>query len=105
MYYKKKEESETSEWQTFELDSLNTHTCVPNLSDGNTYVFKICTESDSGTVQYSDESDPTVVSAYGILTNNIHKVIIANKDILTSAFSSATLVKNGNIYFESKRTA
>ena len=34
---------------------------------------------------YSDESDPIIISADGILTSNIHKVIIANKDILTSA--------------------
>ena len=45
--------------------------------------------SDVGTLQYSDESDPIVISADGILTNNIHKVIVANKDILTSALSSA----------------
>ena len=43
----------------------------------------------SGTLQYSDESDPIVIYADGILTNNIHKVIVANKDTLTSAFSSA----------------
>ena len=43
----------------------------------------------SETRQYSGESDPDVISADGILTENIHKVIIANKDMLTSAFSSA----------------
>ena len=59
------------------------------MRDGDTYVFKICTVSDVGTLQYSDESDPIVISADGILTNNIHKVIVANKDTLTSAFSSA----------------
>ena len=87
--YHQKKCNETNEWQKFQLSSLETHTCVPDLRDRDTYVFKICTESDVGTLQYSDESDPTVISADGILTNNIHKVIVANKDTLTSAFSSA----------------
>ena len=88
LYYQKKC-IEMNEWQKFQLSSLDAHTCVPDLSDGDTYVFKICTVSDVGTLQYSDESDPIVISADGILTNNIHKVIVANKDTLTSAFSSA----------------
>ena len=88
LYYQKKC-NETNEWQKFQLSSLQTHTCVPDMRDGDTYVFKICTVSDVGTLQYSDESDPIVISADGILTNNIHKVIVANKDTLTSAFSSA----------------
>ena len=88
LYYQKKC-NPPSEWQKLEISSLETHTCVPDLSDGDTYVFKIYTESDVGTLQYSNESDPIVISADGILTNNIHKVIVANKDTLTSAFSSA----------------
>ena len=88
LYYQKKC-NEMCKWQKFQLSSLETHTCVPDLSDGDTYVFKICTVSDVGTLQYSDESDSIVISADGILTNNIHKVIVANKDTLTSAFSSA----------------
>ena len=88
LYYQKKC-NPPSEWQKLEISSLETHTCVPDLSDGDTYVFKICTVSDVGTLQYSDESDPIVISADGILTNNIHKVIVVNKDTLTSAFSSA----------------
>ena len=88
LYYQKKC-NPLSEWQKLEISSLETHTCVPDLSDGDTYVFKICTVSDVGTLQYSDESDSIVISADGILTNNIHKVIVANKDTLTSAFSSA----------------
>ena len=79
----------SSEWRKLEISSLETHTCVPDISDGDTYVFKICSVSDVGTLQHSDESDPIVISADGILTNNIHKVIVANKDTLTSAFSSA----------------
>ena len=88
LYYQKKC-NPPSEWQKVEISSLETHTCVPDLSDGDTYVFKICTVSDVGTLQYSDEIDPIFISADGILTNNIHKVIVANKDTLTSAFSSA----------------
>ena len=88
LYYQKKC-NEMSKWQKLQLSSLETHTCVCDLSDGDTYVFKICTVSDVGTLQYSDESDCIVISADGILTNNIHKVIVANKDTLTSAFSSA----------------
>ena len=88
LYYRKKC-SETSEWQKLEVGSLETHTCVPYLSDGGTYVLKICTVSDVETLQYSDESDPIVISADEILTNNIHKVISTNKDTLISAFSSA----------------
>ena len=83
LYYQKQcEHDETSEWQTIKLN------CVPDLNDGDTYVFKICTVSDVGTLQYSNESSPIVLSADQILTNNIHKVIVANKDKLTSAFSS-----------------
>ena len=88
LYYQKKC-NPPSEWQKLEIGSLETHTCVPDLSDGDTYVFKICTVSDGGTLQYSDESDPIVISADGTLTNNIHKVLVANKDTLTLAFSSA----------------
>ena len=89
LYYQKQcKHDETSEWQMIKLNSLETHTCVPDLNDGDTYVFKICTVSDVGTLQYSSESSPIVLSADQILTNNIHKVIVANKDKLTSAFSS-----------------
>ena len=107
LYYQK--QCETSEWQMIKLNSLETHTCVPDLNDGDTYVFKICTVSDVGTLQYSNESSPIVLSADQILTNNIHKVIVANKDKLTSAFSSAepnkialTLSMNGVISKENK---
>ena len=105
LYYQKQcKHDETSEWQMIKLDSLETHTCVPDLNDGDTYVFKICTVSDVGTLQYSSESSPIVLSADQILINNIHKVIVANKDKLTSAFSSVepnkialTLSMNGVI--------
>ena len=87
--YQKKNELETSKWQKVELNSLETHTCISDLSDGCIYVFKICAVTDVGTLQYSDESDSIVISADGTLTNNIHKVVVANKDTLASAFSSA----------------
>ena len=87
--YQKKNELEISNWQEVELNSLETHTCISDLSDGCMYVFKICAVTDVGTLQYSDDSDPIIISADGTLTSNIHKVIIANKDTLTSAFSSA----------------
>ena len=49
----------------------------------DTYVFKICTMSDVGTLQYSDESDPIVISADEISTDTI---LVANEQI---AFSYA----------------
>ena len=90
LYYQKQcKHDETSEWQMIKLNSLETHTCVPDLNDGDTCVFKICTVSDVGTLQYSNETDPIVLSTDRILTNSIHKIIVANKDMLTSAFSLA----------------
>ena len=89
LYYQKRCEQETSEWQMIKRNSLETHTCVPDLNDGDMYVFKICTVSDVGTLQYSNESDPIILSADRILSNNIHKVIVANKGRLISAFSTA----------------
>ena len=88
LYYQNKC-CETNEWQKLEVGSLETHTHVPDINDGDTYVFKICTVSDVGTLQYSDESDPIVIYANRILTNNIHKIIVANQNTLESAFSSA----------------
>ena len=88
-YQKKCSQTKQSEWKELELSSLETHTCVPDLNDRDKYAFKICTVSDVGTQQYSNESDSIVIYADGILTNNIHKVIVANKDTLTSAFSSS----------------
>ena len=90
LYYQKQcEHDETSEWEIIKLNSLETQTCAPDLNDGNMYIFKVCTVSDAGTLQYSDESDPIILSADRILSNNIHKVIVANKDRLLSAFSTA----------------
>ena len=64
LYYQKKcsEAKPLSEWQKLELSSLETHTCVPDLRDGDTYVFKICAMSDAGTLQYSDESGPITLA-------------------------------------------
>ena len=101
LYYQKKcsETKPLNEWQKLELSSLETQTCVPDLS-GDMYVFKMCTVSDVGTLQCSDESDPIVVSADGMLRKkvvsadgtlrkNVHKVIVANKDVLNLTFLSA----------------
>ena len=92
LYYQKKcsDTKPLSEWQKLELTSLETHTCVSDLINENTYLFKISTVSDVGTLHYSNESDPVAISADRILTNNVYKVIVANKDILTSAISSAS---------------
>ena len=75
LYYQKKCELETSEWQEVQLTSLDTHMCVSDLSDGDTYVFKICTVSDVGTLQYSDESDPIVLYNSDISVKDIYTVI------------------------------
>ena len=67
LYYQKKcsETTPLSEWQKLELSSLETHARVPNLKDGDTYVFKICAVSDAGTLQYSHESDSIISSRDG----------------------------------------
>ena len=85
LYYQKKcsETNPTSEWKKLELNSQEAEICVPDLNDGDTYVFKICTMSDVGTLQYSDESDPIVISADRISTDSI---LLANEQI---AFSYA----------------
>ena len=77
LYYQKKckhNEGEST-WQELELSSLETHTCVSNLSVGDAYVFKICTISDVGTLQYSDESDPIVLYNSEVSAKGIYAVI------------------------------
>ena len=85
LYYQKKCEHETSEWQKLELDSLENHTCVPDLNVGDTYVFKICTVSDAGTLQYSDESDPITRYNSGISVKDFHTMIIKCHEMTTLA--------------------
>ena len=87
LYYQK--QCETSEWQMIKLDSFETHTSVPDLNDGDTYVFKICTVSDVGTVQCSDESDPVVLYNSGISDKNIYTVITTCHEMTTLALSLA----------------
>ena len=89
LYYQNKCEQETSEWQMIKLDSLETHTCVPDLNDGDAYVFKICTVSDVGTVQYSNESDPIVLYNSEISENSIYTVITTCHVMTTLALSLA----------------
>ena len=92
LYYQKKCEHEMSEWQNVELTSLETYACVHNLDDGDEYIVKICTVSDVGTLQYSDESDPIVWSDMRFLTQNAHKVISRCSEMLTLMLSSNTII-------------
>ena len=88
LYYQKQcKHDEASEWQMIKLNSLETHTCVPYLNDGDTYVYKICTVSDVGTVQYSDESDPIVLYNSGISDQDICTVITTCCEMTTLALS------------------
>ena len=89
LYYQKRCEQETSEWQMIKLNSLETHTCVPDLNDGDTYVFKICTVSDVGTLHYSNESDPIVLYNSRISDKNIYTVITTCREMTTLALSLA----------------
>ena len=60
LYYQRKD-NETmplNDWQKIELSSQQTHACIPGLSDGDMYVFRVSSVSDAGTLQYSNESDP-----------------------------------------------
>ena len=64
LYYQSKD-SETmplNDWQKIELSSQQTHACVTDLSNEGTYVFRVSSVSDAGTLQYSDESDPILIS-------------------------------------------
>ena len=90
LYYQKQyKHDETSEWQMIKLDALETHTCVPDLKVGDMYVFKICTVSDVGTVQYSNESDPVILHNSGISDKNIYTVIATCREMTTLALSLA----------------
>ena len=89
LYYQKKCEHEVSEWQNVELTSLETHACVHDLDDGYAYIIKICTVSDVGTLQYSNESDPIVWSDTRFFTQNAHKAI---SEMLTLILSFNTII-------------
>ena len=91
LYYQKKCEHETNEWQKLELGSFETHTPVSDLNDGDAYVFKICTVSDVGTLQYSNESDPIIWSGMRYFISNTHKVISTCSKMLTLMFSSTDI--------------
>ena len=84
LYYQSKD-SETlplNDWQKIELSSQQTHTCVPDLRDGDTYVFRVSSMSDAGILQYSNESDSILISVDENLRSSIGKAE-------TLAFSSA----------------
>ena len=75
LYYQSKD-SETmplNDWQKIELSSQQTHACVPDLRAGDTYVFRVSAMSDAGTLQYSNESDPILISIDENLTSSIGK--------------------------------
>jgi hypothetical protein len=71
--YRSKESETTSQndWQKFELSSLQTHACIPDLSDGDTYFFRVSSVSDAETLQHSDESDPILICIDEKLTSSI----------------------------------
>ena len=94
LYCQKKCGHETSEWQKVELSSLETHASVHNLDDGDAYVVKICTVSDVGSLQYSNESDPIVWSDMRFFTQNAHKVISRCSEMLTLMLSFNTIIIN-----------
>ena len=97
LYCQWKCEREMSEWQKLELVSLKTYTCVRNLDDGDAYVFKICTVSDVGTLQYGNESDPIVWSDVRFFTIDAHKVISRCSEMLTLMLSSNSITIKENI--------
>ena len=59
LYYQRKDNETTllNDWQKIELSSQQTHACVPDFRDGDTYIFRVSSVSDAGTLQYSDESE------------------------------------------------
>ena len=90
LYYQKQcKHDETSERQMIKLNSLETHTCVPDLNDGDTYIFKICTVSDVGTLQFSDESDLMVLYNSGISEKSIYTAITTCREMTKLALSLA----------------
>ena len=76
-----------TEWPKLELTSLEVHVSVPILDDAE-YVFKICTVSDAGTLQYSNESDPIVWSDMRFFTKDAHDVISRCREMLILMLSS-----------------
>ena len=92
LFYQKKCEHEINKWQNVELTSLEAHACVHNLDDGDAYIVKICTVSDVGTLQYSNESDPIIRSDMRFLTQNADKVISRCSEMLTLMLSSNTII-------------
>ena len=96
LYYQSKD-SETvplNDWQKIKLSSQWTHTCVPDLSDGDTYVFRVSSVSDAGTLQYSDKSDPILISA---LTGSISKAKPLTKSSTDSWIGSESYETYGTV--------
>ena len=77
LYYQKKCKNATNQWKKIDHDSLETRTvCIPNLSIGDTYIFKVCGVSNVGTVQYSNVSDLIVLYNSVISPKDIYSGII-----------------------------
>ena len=95
LYYQRKD-NETmplNDWQKIELNSQQTHTCVPDLRDGDTYIFRVSSVSDAGNLQYSNESDPILIPVDENSTSSIEKAT-------TLAISSADSSSAGSASFE-----
>ena len=75
LYYQSKESETTplNDWQKIELNSQQTHACVPDLSDGDTYIFRVSSVSDAGNLQYNNESDSVLISVDENLISSIGK--------------------------------
>ena len=95
LYYQSKDSQSTplNDWQKLELSSQQTHTCVPDLRDGDTYIFQVSSVSDAGTLQYSNESDPVSIHVEKNLSSSIGKAE-------TLACSSADPSSSGLASFE-----
>ena len=93
LYYQSKD-NETmplNDWQKIEVSSQQTRACVPNLRDGDTYVFRVSSVSDAGTLQYSNESDSILISVDENLTNSISKaetLAISSADPSSASFEA-----------------
>jgi hypothetical protein len=94
LFYRSKDSETTplNDWQKIELGSQQIQICIPDLSDGDTYIFRVSSVSDVGTLQYSDESDPISID------KNSSRLSIGKSETL--AVSSADPSSAGLASFE-----
>ena len=64
------------------------------MMEMHTSIVKICTVSDIGTLQYSNESEPIVWSDIRLFTKDAHKVISRCSEMLTSMLSANSIIIN-----------